>query len=131
MGLTGYLKKRGRIDMFTPYARLLSHNKMSKNLRKNLPFITAEEVKKHNTETDGWYIYDGGVYNVTPHLLNEVKDSAGRTSTYLGILRILGTDCTEEMKEIDHSDKAMAQMEHFKIGLVHCSRESVASHPLC
>mmetsp|Transcript_9028 Transcript_9028/g.15506 ORF Transcript_9028/g.15506 Transcript_9028/m.15506 type:complete len:102 (-) Transcript_9028:745-1050(-) len=101
---------------------------MSKNRRKNLPLITPEEVRKHNKESDGWFIYDGGVYNVTPHLLNEVKDSPGRTSTYLAILRILGTDCTEEMKEIDHTDRAMAQMEQFKIGLVCCSCDS---HPLC
>lgn len=91
---------------------------MSKSLRKNLPFITAEEVKKHTKETDAWYIYDGSVYDVTHHLLTEVKDMPGRTSTYLAILRILGTDCTEEMKEIEHSAKAMAQMEQFKIGHV-------------
>jgi hypothetical protein len=53
--------------------------------------------------------------DVTPHL-REIKD--WKTSTFLAIMRILGTDCTQEMYEIAHSKLALAQMQAYKIGEV-------------
>ena len=58
-----------------------------------------DEVSKHVKEDDGWFVYDGYVYDASQHL-KEIKTTPGKTSTYLAIMRVLGTDCTEEMLEI-------------------------------
>lgn len=67
----------------------------------------------HNKEEDAWFIYEGSVYDATAHL-KEIKDY--KTSTFLAIMRILGTDCTEEMNEIRHSPAAMSVIKQYKIG---------------
>jgi len=77
------------------------------------PRYTLEEVSRHCTEDDGWFVFSGSVFDVTVHL-KEIKTV--KTSTYLAILRVLGRDCTQEMLEIAHSERAMAQMHAFKIG---------------
>ena len=77
--------------------------------------FTMMEISQHNTEDDGWFVYNGSVFNASPHL-KEIK--AMKTSTYLAIIRVLGTDCTEEMGEISHSDTALAQIYAYKIGEV-------------
>jgi len=48
--------------------------------------------------------------------LRAIKDY--KTSTFLAILRVLGTDCTEEMHMIEHSRMALRQIYANKIGEV-------------
>ena len=110
----GWVEVKSKSDLNSSLHSVMSS---SSSKKRELPLISKAEIAKHVTETDAWYIYNGFVYNVTSHLLNEVKGVPGRTSTYMAILRILGTDCTEEMNEIDHSKMAMMQMEQFKIGI--------------
>ena len=85
------------------------------NMQKNWKRFTMIEISKHNTENDGWFVYNGSVFNASPHL-KEIKSM--KTSTYLAIMRVLGTDCTDEMGEISHSDIALAQIYAYKIGEV-------------
>ena len=82
-------------------------------IKKVLEQYTRKEVAKHNTEEDGLFIFGEYVYNATPHL-QEIKML--KTSTYLAIMRVLGTDCTDEMNEIMHSPQALRSMEVFKVG---------------
>ena len=79
----------------------------------NWPLYTLEEVSVHNSEDDAWFIFNRSVYNATQHL-REIKEL--KTSTFLAIMRVLGTDCTEEMIEIRHSATALAMIDSFKIG---------------
>lgn len=78
---------------------------------------SMDEVARHKTEDDGWFVYENTVYDATNHL-KEIKHEPGRTSTWLAIMRILGTDCTEEMYEINHSEHAMAQLRLYRIGTI-------------
>jgi len=91
------------------------HEGEEKNMTRCLPLYTREEIFKHNKEEDGWFIFDGAVFDATSHL-KEIKDT--KTSTFLAIVRVLGKDCTHEMQEIGHSARALAQMQAFKIGEV-------------
>jgi cytochrome b involved in lipid metabolism len=91
------------------------HEGEEKKMNRCLPLYTREEIFKHNKEEDGWFIFDGAVFDATSHL-KEIKDK--KTSTFLAIVRVLGKDCTHEMQEIGHSARALAQMQTFKIGEV-------------
>lgn len=82
-----------------------------------LPVYSMEEVRRHCNEHDGWFVREGIIYDATQHL-KEIKFVPGKTSTFLAILRVIGTDCTEELREIGHSDKALAQMYSYRIGQV-------------
>jgi len=82
---------------------------------KQCSLYTMEEVSLHRHEEDGWFVYNGSIYNASSHL-KEIKQL--KTSTYLAILRVLGTDCTEEMDEIGHSEQAWRAIELLKIGEV-------------
>jgi|LauGreStaDraftv2_3_1035109.scaffolds.fasta_scaffold94300_1 cytochrome b involved in lipid metabolism len=82
-----------------------------------LPVYSMEVVRNHCTENDGWFVREGIIYDATQHL-REIKFVPGKTSTFLAILRVLGTDCTKELQEIGHSDKALAQMHSYRVGKV-------------
>ena len=79
------------------------------------PKYTMDEISQHRHEEDGWFVYDGSIYSASSHL-KEIKQL--KTSTYLAILRVLGTDCTDEMIEIGHSDLAWRAISLLKIGEV-------------
>jgi len=75
------------------------------------------EVAQHCTASDGWFVFNGVVYDATVHL-KEIQHVPGKTSTYLAILQVLGSDCSTEMMEIQHSERALAQMQSFRIGIL-------------
>lgn len=80
-------------------------------------YYSIDEVALHNKPDDGWFVMDGVVYNATAHL-KDIWCTPGKTSTVLAILRVLGTDCSEEMREINHSGKALAQIRAARMGLL-------------
>ena len=86
-------------------------------------YYTMAEVALHNKPDDGWFVMDGVVYNATAHL-KDIWCTPGKTSTVLAILRVLGTDCSDEMREINHSDKALAQIRAARVGLLEVPRGS-------
>lgn len=88
-----------------------------------------EEVRKHNTIDDGWIVFDGKVYDIT----NFVKNHpgwifGGQTSTALAIKRVLGSDCTKEVREI-HPKHATAQLELYRIGSLQMPLPSTSRIP--
>jgi len=93
------------------------NTKENQNIKQKLQWstYTMEEVSLHRNEEDGWFVYNGSIYNAVSHL-KEVKQL--KPSTYLAILRVLGTDCTEEMNEIGHSEQAWKAIQLLKIGEV-------------
>ena len=62
--------------------------------QQTFPTFSMAEVALHRSEEDGWFVYEENVYNASPHL-KEIKKL--KTSTFLAVLRVLGTDCTEEV----------------------------------
>lgn len=93
------------------------NTKENQNIKQKLQWstYTMEEVSLHRNEEDGWFVYNGSIYNAVSHL-KEVKQL--KPSTYLAILRVLGTDCTVEMNEIGHSEQAWKAIQLLKIGEV-------------
>lgn len=91
----------------------MSHSRSS-TIVKPWPTYTMQEVSLHKSEEDGWFVYSGSIY-ASPHL-REIKQL--KTSTFLAIMRVLGTDCTDEMNEIGHSEQARAAIRLVKVGEV-------------
>ena len=77
---------------------------------------SLEEVTKHATADDCWFVIDGQVYDVTSFI------SAGKHPWGTAILQWCGKDATELFKtrpmgsKTPHSPKAWANLENFEIG---------------
>ena len=71
-------------------------------------FYTMEEVSKHNTEEDCWFIVRNQIYDATPFL----KAHPGGAES---ILLVAGTDATEDFIAI-HSESALAMMKDYHVG---------------
>lgn len=69
---------------------------------------TMEEVAKHSTKDDCWFVVKGKVYDSTPFL----EDHPGGASS---ILITAGTDCTEDFEAL-HSSKAWKMLDKYEIG---------------
>lgn len=69
---------------------------------------TMEEVEKHKSDGDCWFINEGEVYDATPFL----KEHPGGSDSITGVG---GEDATEDFMAI-HSETAKAQLQDFHIG---------------
>lgn len=72
-----------------------------KTLRQKLPEYTMEEVAKHNTVTDCWIVYQGGVYNIS-------KWAKHHPGGIRPIERFAGLDATDELRAF-HQDWVFAK----------------------
>ncbi|EFA82144.1 cytochrome b5 A [Heterostelium album PN500] len=72
---------------------------------------TLEEIKKHNSLSDLWLIYNNDVYDVTKF----VEDHPGGEEVLKGTA---GKDSTQEFDDVGHSDSAKSKMKQFRIGRV-------------
>jgi hypothetical protein len=83
---------------------------------------TVAQVAEHNTKTDCWTIIEGNVYDITEHIAtheggDEIVRACGIDGTTLFMQRrtadgeIIGSGT-------GHSEQAMKQLEHHKIGTV-------------
>lgn len=75
-------------------------------------YIRYEEVSKHTTEDDLWFIKDGKVYNVTKY----VDQHPGGVDTLLGVA---GKDGTADFDAVGHSDSARELLKDFYVGELH------------
>jgi protoporphyrinogen oxidase/predicted heme/steroid binding protein len=69
---------------------------------------TLEEVSTHSTPKDAWVAYKGDVFNITAWI---PKHPGGEI-----ILKGVGKDITALFDSIGHSEYALQQMQHYKIG---------------
>lgn len=69
-----------------------------------------EEVKKHTSHDDLWFVIDNQVYDVT-----KFKKHPGQFQI---LLANGGLDATQAFININHSDKAKKMMKSFKIGAI-------------
>ncbi|KAL0040785.1 hypothetical protein WJX79_005466 [Trebouxia sp. C0005] len=81
-----------------------------------LKTYTLEEVEKHDSREDVWFVHDGKVYDGTKFLS---AHPGGAES----ILMVGGQDATEEFNAI-HSSKAKAMLADYMIGLIGNKTES-------
>lgn len=77
--------------------------------------FTADEVAKHNTESDCWVIIDGSVYNLTEFL----PDHPGGKKA---ILTFAGRDATEEFDMLHDRKVITKYVPKAKIGTVKKSK---------
>ncbi|EIE24572.1 cytochrome b5 [Coccomyxa subellipsoidea C-169] len=79
--------------------------------------FTLEEVSKHNKKEDAWIVVNGKVYDITAHIMNHPGwECACGISTVLAIMRVLGTDCSEEFDEVHTAGGGKKQLPGFCIG---------------
>ena len=71
--------------------------------------IPMSEVAKHNTPDDAWVVIEGKVYDVS-EFIEEHPGGEGVLIAYAG------TDCTEQFKQVIHSQAASEIMEELFIG---------------
>lgn len=72
---------------------------------------SLEEIAKHNTEDDIWFVYKDGVYDITKFY----KEHPGGEEV---LLELAGQDATQCFDDIGHSSEAIILRETFKIGTV-------------
>ncbi|XP_053974416.1 cytochrome b5-like [Hylaeus volcanicus] len=70
---------------------------------------TAEEVSKHNFESDLWIVYKNGVYDITKFF----KEHPGGEEV---LLNLAGKDATVCFDDIGHTTEAVQLRETYKIG---------------
>lgn len=78
-------------------------------MSKNLPVYAREEVSKHTTKKDGWFIIHNNVIDVSSFF----DDHPGGRDV---ILQLLGKDATEAFDENNHSKLAHKRMSELIIG---------------
>jgi len=89
--------------------------------KQGVRYITAEEVAKHNTETDCWIIIKGKVYDVNAYLKTGAHPGGNASITMNA-----GEDTTEDFEAV-HSSKAWKQLEPFYIGDLGSAGQAAAS----
>lgn len=92
----------------------MEDDKMTKN--ESMGSYTAEEVAKHDSEDDCWFIIDGKVYDLSGFATEHPGGESRITNN-------CGKDATEDYmtkggKGIPHSERAMAELEEKMIGEV-------------
>mmetsp|Transcript_5581 Transcript_5581/g.8287 ORF Transcript_5581/g.8287 Transcript_5581/m.8287 type:complete len:106 (-) Transcript_5581:485-802(-) len=86
--------------------------------KHQLRVISIAELNLHNHKDSAWIAVDGYVYDITHHVLTHAGWECGcASSTLSAILRTLGTECTDEVKEF-HSDQALQQLQGYMIGIL-------------
>ncbi len=80
-----------------------------------LKIYTKEEVLEHKTINDCWIIIKNKVYDITNYL---TIHPGGKNI----LLQIAGKDCTEYFNNINHSKKAIKELEKYYIGDVFISK---------
>jgi cytochrome b involved in lipid metabolism len=75
-----------------------------------LPVYTAEDVAKHNTESDCWVIYRGGVYAFPEDFILSVHPGGAV------LLDAAGKDGTILFDDGPHGDSAREELLNFRIG---------------
>lgn len=80
------------------------------------------EVKRHKYCDDGWIVVDGKVFDITEHVATHPGWETGcQVSTVLSIIAHLGTDCTQEFRDIHRSyPQAWKQLNMFYVGDLAC-----------
>jgi cytochrome b involved in lipid metabolism len=78
-----------------------------------LPVYTKEEVAEHNTPTDCWMSFEGGVYDLSEYIPDHDK--------YLDIREWCGSDITADFKDKagedrDHRASSYALLEEYRTG---------------
>jgi len=68
-----------------------------------------EDIKKHATREDLWFVIEGKVYNVTSFL----DDHPGGDEV---LKDVAGTDATQEFKNVSHSKDALEMLKLYEIG---------------
>eukprot|EP00009_Paramoeba_aestuarina_P005392 CAMPEP_0201509360 /NCGR_PEP_ID=MMETSP0161_2-20130828/2435_1 /ASSEMBLY_ACC=CAM_ASM_000251 /TAXON_ID=180227 /ORGANISM="Neoparamoeba aestuarina, Strain SoJaBio B1-5/56/2" /LENGTH=127 /DNA_ID=CAMNT_0047904287 /DNA_START=62 /DNA_END=445 /DNA_ORIENTATION=- len=81
---------------------------------------SIEEVAKHTSKDDCWFIIEGVVYDVTKFL----DEHPGGDDV---LIEVAGKDATTDFEDIGHSDEAIAQLSEFKIGTVKGGKPSKPS----
>lgn len=71
-----------------------------------------DEISKHTTESDLWFVRRGKVYNVTPF----VDEHPGGLDT---LLAVAGKDGTIDFDAVGHSQSAIEDLEKYYIGELH------------
>lgn len=74
--------------------------------------IRFQEVSKHTTETDLWFIKDKKVYDITSF----VDQHPGGVDTLLGVA---GKDGTVDFDSVGHSESAIVDLQKYYIGQLH------------
>mmetsp|Transcript_38112 Transcript_38112/g.73089 ORF Transcript_38112/g.73089 Transcript_38112/m.73089 type:complete len:208 (+) Transcript_38112:202-825(+) len=88
----------------------------SSNTGAHKAVYTLDEVRKHANQHDAWIAVGGKVYDITEFISSHWgHNSGGAVSTFLAIIRNVGTDCTEEFTKI-HSKHAWKKLSDFYIG---------------
>eukprot|EP00878_Enallax_costatus_P021797 GHUV01023099.1.p1 GENE.GHUV01023099.1~~GHUV01023099.1.p1 ORF type:complete len:271 (+),score=40.39 GHUV01023099.1:60-815(+) len=79
---------------------------------------TLADVAQHKYCDGGWIAVDGRIYDITEHIVNHPGwDSGCQVTTVLSILAHLGTDCSEEFREIHRPyPVAWKQLQAYYIG---------------
>mmetsp|Transcript_21059 Transcript_21059/g.53322 ORF Transcript_21059/g.53322 Transcript_21059/m.53322 type:complete len:126 (+) Transcript_21059:89-466(+) len=74
-----------------------------------MPTYTAEEVAKHNSSSDCWFVIDGRVYDVTSFL----EEHPGGDEV---LLSVGGKDGTQDFDDVGHSSDARELLKKYYIG---------------
>lgn len=73
--------------------------------------FTAEDVARHDTDSDCWFIHNGAVYDVTKYL----QEHPGGSQV---IVEVAGQDATAEFDDVGHSDSAIDELFELCIGVI-------------
>ncbi|KAI7838207.1 hypothetical protein COHA_008001 [Chlorella ohadii] len=73
--------------------------------------LTAEEVAKHNTSADCWYVNGNSVYDVTQFMADELHPEGNEV-----IIPFCGKDATEEFNRQHRGSRAREEQELYLLG---------------
>lgn len=114
IGIGGYffLYQKGGAETATPQSSSLSPTGEASKP------ITLDEIVKHNTETDCWFVIEGKVYDVTKYIESNkhpggkaIIQGCGKDATTLFNTRPMGSGTP-------HSDKARSFLPNYQIGIL-------------
>lgn len=77
--------------------------------------FSRDEVGKHNTLTDGWVVYEDGVYNITTW----IPYHPGGEKL---LVPLLGKDVSVPFRRMQHSSTAIEELERHRIGVIETKR---------